>query len=314
MKVSTIVVASQAGSATTRYVGTIEPARETPLSMQSAGRVVAVNVKNGERVSKGQVLLSIDNTQALNAFQAAEASLTHAEDGYTRAHQVHEKGVIADQKMVEIESQLAQAKSVYAAAKQQLDECSLVAPCDGIVDGLSVEKGQTIIPGVKLCAVLDVSGFSVRFTVPEGEINFFRNGHGTVGGEVECAAVNKVFPIVVKEKSVTANPLTHTYDVVARVHGGTDVLMTGMVGVVKLKVESSELKENIVVPARCVLLNPQGHSVWVVENGKAVRREIVIDGYQADGIRVLSGLQPGDSLITDGYQKLYTNCSVIENK
>jgi hypothetical protein len=49
----------------------------------------------------------------------------------------------------------------------------------------------------------------------------------------------------------------------------------------------------------------------VVEDGKAVRRQIATDGYQADGVRVLNGLEPGDIIVTEGYQKLYNGCKVI---
>ena len=306
LKVKTMIVAQQGTSPYSRYVGTIEPVRETPLSLQSAGRVVTINAKNGQRVRAGQIILKIDNTQAMNALNTAEASLRHAQDGYDRVKSVHEKGVVSDQKMVEIESQLAQAKSLYEAAKQQLNECTLKAPCDGLVDGLKVEKGQTIIPGTRLCAILDVSAFSVRFTVPEAEVK-----HLGTKGEVECEAAKAVLPVSITEKSVSANPITHTYDVTARIQGGADVLMTGMVAVVRMKAEHATQTEDIVIPAKCVLLKPEGPTVWVIEQGAAVRRGIVTAGYQADGVRVSEGLQAGDSLITEGYQKLYNGCKVV---
>ena len=293
LKVKTMIVAQQGTSPYSRYVGTIEPVRETPLSLQSAGRVVTINAKNGQRVRAGQIILKIDNTQAMNALNTAEASLRHAQDGYDRV-------------MVEIESQLAQAKSLYEAAKQQLNECTLKAPCDGLVDGLKVEKGQTIIPGTRLCAILDVSAFSVRFTVPEAEVK-----HLGTKGEVECEAAKAVLPVSITEKSVSANPITHTYDVTARIQGGADVLMTGMVAVVRMKAEHATQTEDIVIPAKCVLLKPEGPTVWVIEQGAAVRRGIVTAGYQADGVRVSEGLQAGDSLITEGYQKLYNGCKVV---
>ena len=308
MKVKTTVIEPQEASSFSRYVGSIEPARETPLSLQSAGRVIAVEVKNGERVKAGQKILAIDNTQAVNAFRSAEASLKHAQDGYDRVSKVHAKGVVSDQKMVEIESQLTQAKSLYAAAKQQLNECTLVAPCEGIVSGLDVQRGQTIIPGTRLCTLLDVSGFSVRFSVPEAEV---KNLSAT--GEVECSAADTVLPITITERNMTANALTHTYDVTARIQGGAEVLMSGMVGIVSVesKAENQTPKAAIVIPAKCVLLKPEGPTVWVVENGEAVRRSIVSGGYQADGVQISEGLQPGDTLITEGYQKLYTGCKVV---
>ena len=161
-----------------------------------------------------------------------------------------------------------------------------------------------------MCSVLDISGYNVRFSVPEKEIRGLEVRGSEVKGTVECSAVDIVLPISITEKGVTANALTHTYDVVARVKGGVDVLMPGLVGIVK--VESQKTKEDIVIPAKCILLKPDGHTVWVVEQGKAVRKPITVDGYQADGVRVLSGLQPGDSLIMEGYQKLYNDCAVSE--
>ena len=307
MKVKTMVIEPREASSLSRYVGSIEPASETPLSMQSAGRIVSIEVKNGEHVRAGQKILAIDNTQALNALRSAEASLKHAQDGYNRVKSVHAKGVVSDQKMVEIESQLAQAKSLYAAAKKQVEECTLIAPCEGIVSGLDVQRGQTVIPGARLCTMLDVSGFSVRFSVPEAEVRNL-----AAAGEVECSAADTVLPITVTERNMTANALTHTYEVTARIQGGAEVLMSGMVGVVRVesKAETQNSKAAIVIPAKCVLLKQEGPTVWVVENGEAVRRSIVSGGYQADGVQVSEGLHPGDTLIIEGYQKLYTGCKV----
>ena len=309
IKVQTMVVTSQAASATSRYVGAIEPAQETPLSMQTTGRVVAVHVKNGQRVQTGQMIIDLDNTQARNALHGAEAALRHAQDAYDRVSKVHDKGVVSDQKMVEIESELQQAKSLYAAAKQQLAECTLKAPCEGVISGLEAVTGQTILPGTTLCKLLDVTGFSVRFTVPENEIN----GLGK-SGMVECAAVDTVLPIVLTETGIVANPVTHTYELVARISGGADILKSGMVAKVQISNHQSPItNSDIVIPAKCILLKPEGHTVWVVENGKASRRLITVDGYQANGVRITQGLQEGDILITEGYQKLYSGCAVTGN-
>ena len=307
MRVKTMVVTPQSHTATSRYVGAIEPVREVPLSLQTNSRVLAVYVHNGERVRAGQLLLQTDSTQAKNAVLSTQASLYRAQDGYERAKQVHEKGVVTDQKMVEVESQLAQAQAMYQAALQQLNECALVAPCAGVISGLEVETGQNIIPGRTLCSLLDVSAYNVVFTVPEAEI-----GRLSQEGEVSCAAIEASFPITVTEKNLSANALTHTYDVRARVHGGSAELLPGMVATVQLKDERLKSEEEIIVPAHCILLKPEGPTVWVVEQGSAIRRTIVTDGYQADGIRVTDGLHAGDTVVIEGYQKLYNGCKVID--
>ncbi len=313
LRVQTMVVLPQNGSTTSRYVGSIRSVRETPLSFQSAGRVVKIAVQNGERVKQGQVIATIDDTQARNMLNAGAATYKHAQDGFIRARQLHEKGVITDQKMVEIESQLAQAKSAYSAAKQQVDECTLIAPYDGIVSGLSLEKGQTVIPGTQVCTVLDMSAFCVQFTVPEAEINGLAVSGERLAGVVECAAVDTVLPIRIVEKNLAANVLTHTYDVKATIQGGADFLVPGMVAVVKVTGDGLQVTgepSDFIIPAKCILMKPQGATVWVVEQGRAVRRAVTIDGYQASGVRVTEGLNAGDSLIIEGYQKLYQGVKV----
>lgn len=310
MKVKTMVVKEQVSDAGSRYVGTVEPAHAVPVSLQSTGRVLFVHAKNGTRLHRGQVILRVDSTQALHAVQSTYAVLQQAQDGYDRARQVYASGAVTDQKMVEVESQLARARAAYETAQQQLRECTLTAPCDGVLSGLDIEPGQTVLPGRTLCSLLDVTGMNVRFTVPEAEIRHIRLQDE---GEMTCAAVDTVLPVQVTEKDMTANALTHTYDVTARIIGGSDVLMPGMVATISLQLSAISHQTKIVIPASCVLLKPEGHTVWIKENGKAVRRAITVDGYQADGVRVAEGLQAGDSLITEGYQKLYSGCKVIED-
>ena len=305
IKVKTMVVAPQTGGVVARYVGAIEPAHSTPLSMQTTGRVVSIAVKNGQRVTKGQTLLEVDNTQAMNALRTAEASLRHAQDGHDRVAKVHDKGVVSDQKMVEIESQLARAQSLYEAARQQLKECTLTAPCDGIVDGLNMAVGQTVLPGTTLCSIVDITAFSVRFTVPEAEIGALPDK-----GQVVCEAIHAELPVTITERGISANPLTHTYEVVADIQGKAAGLKVGMVAVVQISNVQYPISNAIVIPANCVLLKPEGATVWVAEDGKASRRLVTVDGYQADGVRITQGLQEGDQLITEGYQKLYNGCAV----
>ena len=291
---------------TSYYVGTVEAIREVQLSMQSAGRVTEVRAKEGDRVCRGQVLLRIDSTQAVNALRSAEAAYRQAQDGYERAKQVYGKGAVTEQKMVEIESQLTQTRSLYELAKQHVEECTLLSPCDGVVNGLNLEIGQSVAPGVRIASVLDLSAYSIRFAVPENEISAVAVGQR---GEMECHALDRRFTVEVTEKNMKANPLVHTYEVKARVLGRTDGLMPGMIAGVALGHEAAA-DAGIVIPARCVLLQPQGATVWLANKGRAQRREITVGGYKADGVEVTNGLKAGDTLIVSGYQKLYKDCRI----
>ena len=309
MRVKTQVVETEQHGTTFRYVGTIEPIQEVRLSMQIPGRLVALHVHTGERVHEGQAILSIDSTQAVHARISAESALRQASDAYDRVRKVHDKGAVTDQKMIEIESQLTRTQALYDAAVQQVNECTLTAPFQGVITNLDIQEGQMVTPAVPLCTIMDTRAFEVKFTVPETEVKGLMAER--LSGVVECVAADTILPIRIQETNISANPLTHTYDVKARIEGGREVLMSGMVGKVTVTSDRLKVKERIVIPAQCILLVPEGHTVWIRENGQATRRFITIGGYEADGIEVLSGLEAGDTLITEGYQKLYNGCKVI---
>ena len=306
--VSTTIVQSYALSTVNRYVGTVEAAHETPLSMQTAGRVLSVNCKDGDLVSRGQVLLRVDDTQAVNALRSAEAALRYAEDGYNRLKQVYASGAVTDQKMVETESRLAQARSMYEIAQRQVNECELSAPCDGVVSGLDIAVGQTVAPGLRLLTLLDINAFCIKFTVPEAEI-----GNISIGqqGTMECAAVQRDYIVNVTGKGLKANPLSHTYEVTASIDGGRDELRSGMVGKVQLPTTNYQRPTtNLVIPPHCIQMMPQGPTVWLVRNGQAERVMVSVGGYRSDGVLINDGLAEGDTLITEGYQKLYKGCKI----
>ena len=305
--VRTTIVASADESTVNRYVGAVESVHETPLSLQTAGRVLSIHCKNGDRVRRGQILLRVDSTQAVNALRSAEATLRYAEDGFNRLKQVHGAGAVTDQKMVEVESQLARARSMYSAALRQVEECELKAPSDGVVSGLDIAVGQTVVPGLRLLTILDLTAFQVRFTVPEAEIGSIRTGQE---GEMECAAVQRSYPVRVTDRGLEANRLAHTYEVVARIDGGQELLRPGMVAKVQITNQKSAISNNIVIPANCILMKPQGTTVWLARGGKAERVMVTIGGYRADGVLVTAGLNMGDTLITEGYQKLYEGCKI----
>ena len=74
-----------------------------------------------------------------------------------------------------------------------------------------------------------------------------------------------------------------------------------MIGKVVL---SADVSQGIVIPANAVLINAEGKFVWVQEQGRATRRPITLGGYSGKGVIVSQGLQSGDSLIVEGYQKV----------
>lgn len=290
------------------YIGEIEEKSSLALSSQTAGRITEVNVGLGSRVRAGQVLLSIDSTQAVNARLSAEAMLRQAEDGYARACAIYKEGGLTEQKRVEIESQLAQARSMYASAAQLVAECRVTAPVSGVVSELRAKAGETTVPGVPLLTIMNIEGFVVRFAVPEQEIAHIRTGDSATT-QVEAAGINGL-PVVVTDKSLVPNRLAHSYEVTAALGNRTNAaaqLLPGMMCKVTLE---ADCISGYMLPQSCIQLLPEGAKVWVAREGVAQRIGVTVGQYVSGGVLITEGLESGDQVIIKGYQKLWQGAAI----
>lgn len=318
------VVGEQTSVAQHTYVGTVEEERRVPLSVETGGQVLVVACRMGERVQKGEVLLRVDSASAIDAREAARATLRQAEDAYRRVTEVHGAGGVTEQQLIEVETKLAQARSMAAMAERRVENCVLRSPCAGVVGEVHVAEGQMLSPMTPAMTLYIVDRLYVTFSVPESEVAEIAVGDM---GSMEVPAIepraksqtcpdlsgeqgpSTSFPVRVVEKGMKANALSHAYPVRAEVLK-KDRLLPGMVGKVCMQGQQSE---GVVIPAACVQVTTEGKSVWVVqEDSTAVRRLIQIGQYVPNGVLVTDGLQTGDRVVTDGFQKLYKGAKVKE--
>lgn len=290
------------------YVGRIEEVSSVPLSVLTTGQVLSVKVKTGDRVKAGQELLHIDDTQARNALQAAQATYQQAQDGYKRAKQVYAEGGVTEQKMVEINSQLKQAKSMLSMSQKSLNDCVLRAPVDGVVGECRVHVGQNVAPAVPVITLLDMNGYNVAFDVAEADIAAIQAGEE--GSIVVAAAGNDTLPVRVVEKNLLANTIAHTYTVKAMLLRGDSCLLPGMVSKVWLQ---SQSVSGYFVPLECVQTMPTGKSVWIVNGNVASRKSVEVGEYVSGGVLITKGLHPGDQVVVEGFQKMYNGAKVVIN-
>ncbi len=305
IKVSVAVIDSVVGGTTRTYVGDVQEDQSVSLSFPAGGKITSVHVKDGDHVTAGQLLATVDNSNAQNAYKSAAATLKQAEDGYRRLKKVYEQGSLPEVKWVEMLTDLEKARSMEQLAKRQVEECSMYAPVSGIVNKCNLNAGARMLPGEPALTILDLKSVSVVFSVPESDIATIAVGSPAM--LTVPALQDKTISCTVTDKGIVSNRVSHSYQVKIKLANADGSLMPGMVCKVSLAGSHSE---GIVVPARAVQTRPDGTSVWVVRNGHAELRYIQTAGFTAGGVSVAGGLTHGDSVITAGYQKLYTNAPV----
>ena len=310
-RVKTEVVSPASDHRGQSYVGIVEEREATAVSFTGMGVVKRVLVSEGQAVSRGQLLAEMDDTQARNLLSGAEAQMAQANDALERYRLLHDNGSLPEVQWVEIQSKVAQAKSQLEVAKKNLADCRLVAPVGGIIGHKMVGAGETALPSQAIVDILDISTVKVKVAVPETEVGTI-NAH--TPSTIKVEAINCSCEGGHIEKGVTADAMTHTYDVRINVQNAERRLLPGMVASVQFVAVSQQQTEQILyVPVTAVQKNADGTLfVWAVENDStAHRKPVQIGTTQGNRIAITDGIANGQRIVTEGYQKLSEGTRVV---
>ena len=311
-RVTTEVVSTALNASGQTYVGIIEECEATAVSFTSMGVVKRMLVNEGQAVAKGQLIAEMDDTQARNLLNGAEAQMNQANDALERYKMLHDNGSLPEVQWVEIQSKVAQAKSQLEVAKKNLADCRLVAPVSGIVGKRLVNAGETAMPSQAVVSILDISTVKVKVSIPEAEISGIGANTSSI---IKVEAVNGSFKGARIEKGVQADALTHTYDIRIHVANGERKLLPGMVASVSLSPVPSPKGEGSshYVPVTAVQRKADGSLfVWTVANDSTAHRATVRTGEtMGNRIVITDGITEGGRIVTEGYQKLSENTKVV---
>ena len=307
--VRTIVVNRAEVGAEHEYSGIVEEVSGSMLSFEVAGNVEQISVNAGDRVAKGQIVARVNSASLRDIHQSQRAILHQAKDAYSRYKQLHDAGSLPDIKWIEVESKLQQAVAAENIARKKVGDCVLRAPFSGVIASKLVEAGMNVMPGSPVLKLVDIDRVDVKIAIPENEVARVKVGQKA---EFAVSALDgRVFETNVSERGVVANPLSHTYEVKMRVQNTDGQLMPGMVCNVRLWEEGEALR--MVVPVTAIQVDTNGKQfVWSVQNGKALRRNVVTDGFSGRGVVVISGLSDGDNVVVEGNQKISDGMKVVE--
>ena len=299
------------------YVGVVEEAEATAVSFTGMGTVRRVYVAEGQAVSRGQLIAEIDDTQARNLLEGAQASVTQAEDARQRYSLLHERGSLTEAQWVEIQSKVAQARSQLAVAKKNVADCRLTAPVGGIIGRKNVSAGETAMPSQAVVTILDINSVKVKFSVPEAEMVAITPSTPTL---ISVEATGRSFAGGRIEKGVQADALTHTYDVRVRVDNRGRALLPGMVAKVELGIAPAAVAEGrtaetpfISLPLTAIQRRADGSLfAWTIDDANSAHRTPIEIGQTAGNrVEVISGLTSGQRVVTEGYQKLSEGTKVV---
>ena len=289
------------------FSGTIEEASGASLSFAGSGTIRRIYVSEGQTVRQGQLIAELDPTTMQNAYTIAKTSLDQAQDTYNRMKELHDAGSLPEMQWIQIENQLKSARASEAMARKSLHDTKLYAPFSGFIASKDAEMGQNAGPGMPVVKLVSIGSVKVKISVPEDDVQRIKKGSSMK--IIVPALDNREFSGVVTERGVSADPRSRTYEVKATIMNHDGQLLPGMI--CQAFTNYMQDATGVFIPANLVQLDSDNKTlVWVVNGGKAVKREIIISNETAQGAQVSGGLSSGDKLIVSGQQKVSNGMKV----
>lgn len=308
MPVKVLKASMTVSSTSKHYVGQIEGSNESILSFQVMGNVQKVFVEDGSSVRKGQLLAQLDPINLRQAYKGASATLNRAKDAYDRMQPLYKSQSISAIDWKKVETAYEQALAAETVAKKKLSDAKLYAPYAGIIASRSIEMGENVAMNQPVFTLCKIDAVHVTFAVPENEIGKIKKQTA----EITVAALNgAIYTGQVAKKSLVASTMSHAYTVKLRVENKENQLLPGMVCDVHLNMDALNAANAVVLPNRAVQVdNEGGRFVWTVVDGKAKQVFVEIGELTDKGLVITKGLQAGDLVVVEGYQRISKNMRV----
>ena len=281
-------------------VGSLRSDETVILRPEVAGRVSQILFKEGERVTKGQVLVKLDDSVQQADLDRAKANLTLSKTKHERSIDLRNKGFISSQALDEAENnwKVAQADSELMTARSS--KTALHAPFSGTIGLRQVSIGDYVKEGQDLVNLESIDPLKVDFRVPELALSLLRDG------QLLQITLDALPDKAYDGKVVAINPLIDANGravvIRAQVPNKDGKLRPGMFARVRLFTSGD--KDTIVVPEESLFPLGEDKYVYKVVDGKAMRQKIDIGQRREGKVEVMAGLTPDDIVVTAGVIKL----------
>ena len=288
--------------------GVIQAVKELNFVSNVSGRVVSVMVEKGEVVGVGDTLLKIDSELLESDYRATLAEYESLKTDAGRFQRAQDAGGVTQQQLDNIGVRLAAAESRMVRSRRMLEDATVRSPLAGTINSRYVEPGSLIAPNAPLFDIVNDSLLKVTCGVSEYGLNLLSVGQRVA--VTSSAVPDKTFAGTIGFIGIkTDRGLNYPVEVIL---DRDEELRIGMY--VKVHFTQAEARPAILVPRRAILGSSGAAGVYIVQDGKAVRREVTLGDMTGDRIEVLQGLEPDDEIVVAGIMNIADGTEVIIQK
>jgi len=292
--------------------GSVASRKNVTLSTEVPGRIQGVQVKEGQSVSKGQVLLSLDAETTQNNIKELETALELATTRFERQANLWEKKIGTEMQYLEAKNQKESLERSLATARSQLALTVIRAPFGGSIDKVMVRVGEMAQPGVPLVRIVSLTDMYIEADLSESLLGKFQKGDSV---EVRFPSLNKTLQSTINAIGQVIDPNNRTFTVEISLPENDELLKPNLLAIVKIS--DFEAKEAVVVPTNLIQTDNSGDFIYIAKQGEEevmeaekvhVERGVTYE----NETMITSGLQGDEKLIKEGFREVAEGVAIRE--
>lgn len=304
--VETVAVKQEALVRSIVAVGSLLANEQVMLQPEFAGKVVTIHFKEGQKVNKGDLLVTLDDSIYKAELNQADARLKLSQANTKRINSLRKKGLSNEQEEDQAVSELGVNRASRVLARTRLEKMAIHAPFDGTIGLRGISEGDYLTSGQDIVTLINSNPIKLEFRIPEVYLS-----EVAIGQKVDVrvdAFRGDSFSGEVYAIAPEVDVGGRSFMVRAQIANNDGLLVPGLFAQVELELER---KENaLLIPEAALMPAGDKQYVYRIDDGKAVRTEVALGMRQGDMVEIISGLVPGAQVVTAGQMKIMDGSKV----
>lgn len=290
--------------------GSVETKQNVLVYPEYQGTLLRVNVKKGQRVSKGQTLARIDDGGLASQVAQLETQEALAKTTFERQQRLWNQKIGSEIQFLQAKTQYESAQNMVKQMKSQLERTVVKAPFSGVIDDVITEQGTVVAPGMPLFRIVNLSNMYVSAEVPETYLKTIQKGKKV---SVYFPVLDETVETTIRQAGDYINPANRSFPIEIDVPNKKGNIKPNLTA--RLSINDYTADNAILIPLNVINENAEGEqyvytaevytepdrSTKAEDNTTVAKQQIITTGRsQGDKIEVLTGLKVGDQIIVEG--------------
>jgi membrane fusion protein (multidrug efflux system) len=300
-----LIVSMQDISNEISSIGTALASEEVEIKSETTGRVTNISFKEGSFVSKGQLLVKINDSELQAQLSKAKSRLKLLQDREERQRVLYEKQLSSKEDYDVALNELNALRSDIELLNVQISKTEIRAPFSGKIGIRNISEGAYVSPSTVIANLQNLSQIKIDFTIPEKYATLIKQNDNIKFRPVnEKEYLNgKVYAIEPKINRATRTILVRgIYS-----NAGNKVIPGSFLDV---KLELQKIKNAVLIPSYALIHDIKGEMIFQYKGGRAIQQMVETALRTESNVQVTSGIKPGDTIITSGILQLKNNIKV----